>query len=92
MVCYLSIIFAKKPNCERKEEHCGHTWKKMKMFFFLLILPEATRHSARVWLKMLTSTLAAKTLRANLILAANMRKPARKARIVKTLPPSMFAI
>ena len=33
MVCYLSIIFAKKPNCERKEEHCGHTWKNGKCFF-----------------------------------------------------------
>ena len=27
MVCYLSIIVAKKPNCKRKEEHCGNAWQ-----------------------------------------------------------------
>ena len=60
-------------------------------FLQLILLPDATRESARVWLKMLTSAFAAITLWTNMILAINMKKPTRKARNVAK-PNTLFII
>ena len=50
-----------------------HLAKDQNLTLFLF-LPETTRQSARVWLKTMTSTFAATTLRANLTLATNIKK------------------
>ena len=88
---YLSIGFPKKPNCKGKEDHCSQTWQNSTFPISISISPDATRQSARVLLKMSTSVFAATTRRTNLILATNMKRPMRNARIVAD-GPKMFPI